>query len=260
MTDPRSSIINERTHEINTIIAISSGKGGVGKSLVASTLALALREKGFRVGLFDLDFTSPSTHLILDIKDVQPVEDKGVVPPETLGLKYMSIVYYSKEHVTPLRGIDVSNVLIELLSVTRWGKLDFLILDMPPGISDTTLDLIRLIKKMEFIIVTTPSALAFETVQKLVDLLKNVGVPIKGIIENMKMNNSKSTKSKIEELHLKFLEEIPYDLQIEESIGDVDKLMSTAFANKIRSVATKVAEPALRKEGKSLIDKHNEQN
>lgn len=244
MTDPRSSTISERTREINTIIAVSSGKGGVGKSLVASTLALALREKGFSVGLFDLDFTSPSTHLILGIKDTQPIEDKGIIPPETLGLKYMSIVYYSKEHVTPLRGIDVSNVLIELLSITKWGKLDFLILDMPPGISDTTLDLIRLIRKMEFLIVTTPSTLAFETVQKLVDLLKNLGIPIKGIVENMKMNVSKSTKPKIEKAHLKFLEEIPYDPQVEESIGDVNKLMSIAFANKIRLIATKIADPA----------------
>ncbi|MDI6805946.1 MAG: P-loop NTPase, partial [Candidatus Bathyarchaeia archaeon] len=146
MADPRISVINERIKEIRNIITVSSGKGGVGKSLVASTLALTLTKKGYSVGLFDLDFTSPSTHVILGIEGVQPKENKGLVPPSVHGLKYMSIVYYSGEHASPLRGVDVSNALIELLAITRWGKLDFLVVDMPPGIGDATLDLLRLIK------------------------------------------------------------------------------------------------------------------
>src|SRR4030042_3567023 len=156
---------------INTKIAVSSGKGGVGKSLIASTLALTLAQKGFRVGLFYLDFTSPSTHIILGIEDLHPKEEKGIIPPEVHGVKYMSIIYYSRDHAVPLRGFEVSNALIELLSITRWEKLDYLILEMPPGIGDVTLDLIRLIKNTQFLIVTTPSKLAFETVRKLVSLL-----------------------------------------------------------------------------------------
>src|SRR3972149_1591688 len=128
MVDPRTSIISVRLGNVGRIVAVSSGKGGVGKSLVASTLALALTKQGYEVGLFDLDFTSPSTHVILGIEGVQPKEDKGIVPPVANGLRYMSIVYYSGDYASPLRGADVSNALIELLSITRWGKLDFLVI------------------------------------------------------------------------------------------------------------------------------------
>ncbi|MEM2930145.1 MAG: P-loop NTPase, partial [Thermoproteota archaeon] len=136
MVDPRISIIDERMRRVRRIIAVSSGKGGVGKSLLASTLALNLARKGYRVGLFDLDFTSPSTHIILGLKEARPVEDRGVILPLIHGLRYMSIIYYSSGRATPLRGTDFSNALIELLSITNWGELDFLVLDMPPGIGD----------------------------------------------------------------------------------------------------------------------------
>ena len=227
MIDPRGSIIDERMRGIRKVIAVSSGKGGVGKSLIASTLALTLTKKGYRVGLFDLDFTSPSTHIILGIGDVQPKEDKGIVPPKIHGLEYMSIVYYSRDQVTPLRGADVSNALIELLSITKWGKLDFLVLDMPPGIGDATLDLIRLIKKIEFLIVTTPSQLAFETAKKLASMLEELKIPIIGIVENMKMNQSEAIREQTRKLGLTYLIGIPYDSQIEETIGKTKKLLDT---------------------------------
>jgi ATP-binding protein involved in chromosome partitioning len=227
MVDPRGSIIDERMRGIRKVIAVSSGKGGVGKSLIASTLALTLTKKGYRVGLFDLDFTSPSTHIILGIGDVQPKEDKGIVPPKIHGLEYMSIVYYSRDQVTPLRGADVSNALIELLSITKWGKLDFLVLDMPPGIGDATLDLIRLIKKIEFLIVTTPSQLAFETAKKLASMLEELKIPIIGIVENMKMNQSEAIREQTRKLGLTYLIGIPYDSQIEETIGKTKKLLDT---------------------------------
>lgn len=235
MTDPRVSIIDERLKDTQSIIAISSGKGGVGKSLVASTLALALTKKGYKVGLFDLDFTSPSTHMILGIKDVQPKEDKGIIPPRVHGLEYMSIVYYSGDFATPLRGADVSNVLIELLSITRWSKLDFLILDMPPGISDMTLDLLRLVKRVKFIIVTTSSVLAFETVRKLASLLKNLQKPVLGVIENMKRDKSDTIKKETGKLGFRYLGSIPYDEKLEEAIGHLSQIEKTDAA---RSVAT----------------------
>ncbi|MGQ9506813.1 MAG: P-loop NTPase [Candidatus Bathycorpusculaceae bacterium] len=240
MADPRINIINKRIKEIRNIIAVSSGKGGVGKSLVASTLALTLTKKGYSVGLFDLDFTSPSTHVILGIEGVQPKEEKGLVPPFVHGLNYMSIVYYSGEYASPLRGVDVSNALIELLAITKWGKLDFLVVDMPPGIGDATLDLLRLTKNIKFLIVTTPSLLAFETVKKLVSLLKSLKVPIIGVVENMKMNNSKAMQQKVQKLGVTFLGEIPFDTTIEESIGKTNQLLKTAFAEKIDEIASRI--------------------
>jgi ATP-binding protein involved in chromosome partitioning len=88
MTDPRTSVIEQRMKEVGKIIAVTSGKGGVGKSLIASTLALEMARKGHKVGLFDLDFTSPSTHIILGVEGVQPKEDKGIIPPMVHGLRY----------------------------------------------------------------------------------------------------------------------------------------------------------------------------
>jgi ATP-binding protein involved in chromosome partitioning len=240
MVDPRTSIISVRLGNVGRIVAVSSGKGGVGKSLIASTLALALTKQGYEVGLFDLDFTSPSTHIILGIEGVQPKEDKGIVPPVVNGLEYMSIVYYSGDYASPLRGADVSNALIELLSITRWGKLDFLVIDMPPGIGDATLDLIRLIKNIEFLVVTTSSQLAFETVRKLLKLLKELKVPVAGVVENMKIGDSKNIQQQTRKLGLIFLGEIPYDTQVEEAIGDKNRLASTVLAKKVEEIASKI--------------------
>jgi ATP-binding protein involved in chromosome partitioning len=235
--DPRTTVINERLSRTSRIIAVSSGKGGVGKSLVATTLALALAKKGCRVGLFDLDFTSPSTHLIMGVKDAHPKEDKGIVPPVVKGLAYMSLIQFSGDQATPLRGADVSNALIELLAVTQWGKLDFLVLDMPPGIGDAVLDLVRLVKRAEFLIVTTPSRLAFETVKKQVRLLQDLKAPIIGVVENMKMNQAKNIERETEKLGVKFLAGIPYDPRVEDAIGDVAKLGDTEIAKRIRKTA-----------------------
>jgi len=242
MVDPRTSIVNERLKGIRRIIAVSGGKGGVGKSLFASTLALILAKKGFKVGLFDLDFTSPSTHVILGIGDLRPKEEKGIIPPQVNGLKYMSIIYYSGDLAAPLRGVDVSNALIELLSIVRWGKLDYLILDMPPGIGDATLDLIRLIEGLEFLILTTPSRLAFETVKKLVALLDALKIPLIGVVENMKMNQSRTVQEETRTLGLTFVGEVPYDARIEEAIGKRDALLGTTFAKNVEEITAKIEE------------------
>jgi ATP-binding protein involved in chromosome partitioning len=226
--------------EIGKVVAVSSGKGGVGKSIIATTLALALAEKGYRVGLFDLDFTSPSTHVILGVEDVKPREEKGIIPPTVKGLEYMSLIYYSGNSATPLRGEDVSNALVELLSVTKWGKLDYLVLDMPPGIGDALLDLIRLIKNASFLVLTTSSVLAFETVKKLASLLRDLKVPVIGVVENMKMDKSTIIKSETEKLGLRFLADIPYDPDLESAIGYQEKLMNTLLAQRIRNLAMEI--------------------
>ena len=239
MVDPRTSIINKRLAKIKRIIAVSSGKGGVGKSLVATTLALTLAHEGCKVGLFDLDFTSPSTHIILNAEKTQPKEEKGIIPPTVHGLEYMSLVYFSGDNPAPLRGADVSNALIELLTITQWGKLDFLIIDMPPGIGDAILDLLRLVNRIEFLIVTTSSLLAFETVKKQVNLLCELKAPIIGVVENMKMTKVNSVKAETEKLGLRFLAEISFDPKVEDAIGDEARLLETSIGKTIKQVVKK---------------------
>lgn len=240
MVDPRTSVINERLKRTNRIIAVSSGKGGVGKSMVATTLALALARDRCRVGLFDLDFTGPSTHIILGAKKVEPKEEKGIVPPAVNGLEYMSLIYFVGDNPSPLRGVDVSNALIELLSVTQWGSLDYLVIDMPPGIGDAVLDLVRLVKRIEFLIVTTPSMLAFETVKKQVELLCELKMPVIGLVENMKMNNGDEVKTAAGKLGLKYVGSIQFDPKVEAAIGDEAELMETAVGKGIQEVAKKI--------------------
>jgi len=238
--DPRISVISQRLGRTRRILAVSSGKGGVGKSIVATTLALTLARNGCRVGLFDLDFTSPSTHIILNATKVQLKEEKGIVPQVVHGLEYMSLVYFVGDKPAPLRGTDVSNALIELLSVTIWGTLDFLVIDMPPGIGDAVLDLVRLIKRIEFLIVTTPSLLAFETVKKQVELLCELKMPMIGVVENMKMTKANGVRLETEKLGLRYLGAIPFDPQVEEAIGNETRLMSTAVGKVIQEIGKNV--------------------
>jgi ATP-binding protein involved in chromosome partitioning len=236
MVDPRLNIIDKRMMKIGKIIAVSSGKGGVGKSLVACTLALTLSKSNFKVGLLDLDFTSPSTHVVLNIKGLQPKEEKGIIPPKAHGLRYMSIIYYSGDAPSPLRGADISNAIIELLAITKWPTLDFLVIDMPPGISDATLDTIRFIKRINFLVVTTPSKVAFETVKKLIRLLQRLKVPIIGVIENMKMKDSPFIRQQVKENGAPFLGEINFDFELEDSIGDLSQLLKTKFAKSLKKI------------------------
>jgi ATP-binding protein involved in chromosome partitioning len=240
VVDPRTSVVDERLKRIRRIIAVSSGKGGVGKSLIATTLSIELSKRGQKVGLFDLDFTSPSTHLILGAKEVQPVEDKGLIPPKVEGLYYMSLVYYSRNEATPLRGSETSNALIELLAVTLWGELDYLIIDTPPGIGDAMLDLIKFVPSIEFLIVTTPSRLAFETVKKQISLLQELNIPILGVLENMVTTKSNHVRIWTEKLGVRFLAEIPFDPGVEAAIGDTEKLLKSMLAEKVGQIAQTV--------------------
>ena len=229
MSDPRIAVIEKRLQKVRRVIAVSSGKGGVGKSMIATALALSLRDRGHSVGLLDLDFTSPATHVILGVEGLYPEEDYGIVPPTAHGLRYMSITYYSVDEPTPLRGEDVSNAVIELLAITRWGELDYLIVDMPPGIGDATLDTVRLMPRIEFIVATTPSRVAFQSVRRLLVLLKDIGVPIIGVCENMVMNPQAYVMEEVERLGLQYLGSIMYDEGVEEALGDPEALRKTRF-------------------------------
>lgn len=239
MHDPRISIIEERLKDINKIVVVASGKGGVGKSLIASMLALALSKKGFKTGLFDIDFTSPTTHIVLGISNLQPKEDKGIIPPEIHGVKYMSLIFYISKQAAPLRGPDLSNVLIELLAITRWGKLDFLIIDTPPGISDLLLDTLKYINEACFLIVTTPSKMAFETVRRLLILLDGLGADVLGVIENMRIKKTRYIEDEVKLLGKRFLGAIHFDNEIEDSLGNINTLLKTRFMKELEDIIIK---------------------
>ncbi len=236
MADPRVNIIAARLSRVGRVLAVGSGKGGVGKSVFASTLALALAKRGYTVGLLDIDFTSPSTHLILGVEAVTPVEENGIIPPLVHDLRYMSIVYYTGDHPTPLRGSDVSNVLIELLAITQWGTLDVLVVDLPPGLGDLTLDVIRFIPAVTFLLITTPSTLAFETVRKLLRLLQDQGAAIGGVVENMVRADTPFIQGQVKQQGVTFLGTIPFDPALEAAIGDVERLQATRVMKAVDEV------------------------
>jgi len=240
MIDPRRSIIDERLSGIKRIIVVLSGKGGVGKSVIASTLALLLARRGFKTGLLDLDFTSPTTHVVLNAIGLKPTEDRGIIPPEVHGVKYMSLIFYIGDETTPLRGEELSNALLEMLAITRWGSLDILLIDMPPGISDLTLDILKYVRGANFLLITTPSKMAFETVRRLLSLLKGLKAPIVGVIENMKMDNSENIKLEVEALGICFLGSIRFDTSLEDALGSVEKLLETSFARDVEHVLQKI--------------------
>ncbi len=240
MSDPRLAIVPGRFDRVKRVIAVSSGKGGVGKSVVAVALALALRDRGKIVGLLDLDFTSPSTHVILGVDGLAPEEEKGITPPLAHGLRYMSIVHYSSDEPVPLRGADASNAIIELLAITRWEELDYLIIDMPPGIGDATLDMLRLIPRIEFLVVTTPSRLAYESVRKLLVLLREQGVPTLGVVENMVMSHTKYIEAETKKTGARYLGAIDFDASVEAAIGDPVELGKTRFYGQVAAIGTRL--------------------
>lgn len=237
--DPRLNIIDKRLYSIKRLIGVSGGKGGVGKSLTSSVLALTLSRMGYHVGLLDLDLSAPSIHVILGIEDVFPKEEKGIVPPVVNDIEFMSIVYFTGNSPIPLRGIDISNTMLELLAITKWGALDFLIVDMPPGIGDAMMDVIRWMKRLEFLIMTISSKVALETAKKVIEILKELKVPIIGLIENMKFQESPLVRQELKKFNLPFLGEISFDINIENSIGDIDKLLKSDFAAKMKEIVLK---------------------
>ncbi|MFP4005723.1 MAG: ATP-binding protein [Candidatus Hadarchaeia archaeon] len=232
--DPRLEVIEKRLNNVENLLPVASGKGGVGKSLIASTTALLLSERDLNVGLLDLDLHGPSAHIILGAEDLDfPEEEKGVLPPKVGKIKFMSTVYYSQDKPAPLRGGDISNAIKELLSITRWGDLDYLILDMPPGLGNETLDTVELIPKTEFILVTTPSKVALGTVKKLVRMLQELSVPIQGIIENMVTKKSPDLREEIKSLKVNHLGNIEYDHNLERSIGKPKEILKSKFAKQL---------------------------
>jgi len=174
---------------IKNIIAIASGKGGVGKSTTAANLALALSFEGAKVGILDADIYGPSQPLMLSVKNKQPEvneDGKRMYPIESYGLQTMSIGYLVGEDQPVIwRGPMVSGALQQLLNETLWQDLDYLIVDLPPGTGDIHLTLVQKIPVSGAVVVTTPQDLALIDAQRACAMFEKVNVNVLGIIENM---------------------------------------------------------------------------
>lgn len=179
--------------EVRNIIAVSSGKGGVGKSTVAANLAVALARMGHRVGLLDCDIFGPSVPKMFQIEDAQPYTERIdgrdlIIPAEQYGIKVLSIGFFVRPEQAMLwRGGMASNALKQLIGDANWGPLDYFILDTPPGTSDIHLTLVQTLPLTGAIIVSTPQEVALADARKGINMYENdkVGVPILGLVENM---------------------------------------------------------------------------
>ena len=172
---------------VSNVIAVSSGKGGVGKSTTAVNLALALAAEGARVGLLDADIYGPSLPLMMGIDGRPESEDgKTMAPLQNHGVKVMSIGFLvDPEQAVVWRGPMATQALDQLLRQTSWGELDYLVIDMPPGTGDIQLTLSQRVPLTGAVIVTTPQDIALLDAKKGLNMFEKVGVPILGIVENM---------------------------------------------------------------------------
>lgn len=179
--------------QVKNIIAISSGKGGVGKSTVSANLAVALAKLGYKVGLLDADIFGPSMPKMFDNEDARPLLERIdgrdlIIPEEKYGVKLLSIGYFvKKEDAVVWRGGMASNALKQLIADANWGNLDFLLLDLPPGTSDIHLTLIQTLAVTGAVVVSTPQQVALADAIKGINMFTNekVNIPILGLVENM---------------------------------------------------------------------------
>ena len=171
---------------VKHVILIMSGKGGVGKSTVASNLAVALSRAGHSVGLLDADIYGPSVPTMFGITG-QPMSDgKQIQPLERFGIKLMSIGFLLEDPKSAVvwRGPMLHGALLQFLKDVNWGKLDFLLLDLPPGTGDVSLTLSQKVRSTGAVIVTTPQEVALQDVYKSVSMAQKVGIPVLGVVEN----------------------------------------------------------------------------
>ncbi|MHA2431411.1 MAG: ATP-binding protein [Promethearchaeota archaeon] len=239
--EPRTSVIQKRIKKVKQVIAVASGKGGVGKSMVATTFALSLSRMGNQVGLLDLDIYGPSSHIIIGAKpDGFPEEDHGINPYNIAGIRFMSIVYFTNDKPGAFRGGDITNIIIELLAITQWRNLDYLVIDMPPGIGDEVLDVLSYIPEAEFLVITTSSKVAMGPVEKLLKILQEYNVNILGVVENMVYKPSSFVKNKLIPLNIRYLGSIRFDLSIEEAVGKPNDILSTNFSFDLRKIIEKM--------------------
>ena len=254
--------------DVKNIIAVSSGKGGVGKSTVAANLAISLARLGYKVGLLDADIFGPSMPKMFHVEDARPyaVEKDGrqlIEPIEKYGVKLLSIGFFvNPETATLWRGGMASNALKQLIADADWGELDYFILDTPPGTSDIHLTLLQTLAITGAVIVSTPQNVALADARKGIDMYRNkkVNVPILGLVENMAwftpaelpenkyyIFGKEGCKRLAEEMQTPLLAQIPLVQSICES-GDegepaachIDTATGQAFINLAQAVVTVV--------------------
>ena len=254
--------------DVKNIIAVSSGKGGVGKSTVAANLAISLARLGYKVGLLDADIFGPSMPKMFRVEDARPyaVEKDGrqlIEPIEKYGVKLLSIGFFvNPETATLWRGGMASNALKQLIADADWGELDYFILDSPPGTSDIHLTLLQTLAITGAVIVSTPQNVALADARKGIDMYRNkkVNVPILGLVENMAwftpaelpenkyyIFGKEGCKRLAEEMQTPLLAQIPLVQSICES-GDegepaachIDTATGQAFINLAQAVVTVV--------------------
>lgn len=191
---PRRREQQTTTNEITRIVAIASGKGGVGKSTVTANLAVALRHRGYNVGILDADIYGPSQNKMFGVEGYVPDAERDeagneyIIPAQSLGIKIMSIGFFIKPTDALMwRGGMAVNALHQLIHQTRWGKLDYLLVDLPPGTGDIHLSIINELKITGAVIVSTPQQVAVADVVRGVEMFRHaqVNIPVLGVIENM---------------------------------------------------------------------------
>ena len=226
----------KKSGTLGSVILVASGKGGVGKSTIAANIALALKEEGAVVGLLDADIYGPSQGLLLG-KAGSPKpsmgRDKGIEPVLFEGLRVMSMSYLSND-ATPMvwRGPMASSAVQQILTQTSWGRLDYLIIDMPPGTGDIQLTISQQVQSAGAVIVTTPQDIALLDAKKAIEMFRKVNIPILGIVENMSEHvcekcghksypfSSGGASRLQEELSAPVLGSLPLDLSIRESVDN----------------------------------------
>ncbi len=259
---------------VKNIIAVVSGKGGVGKSTVAANLALAIAEGGAKVGLMDADIYGPSVHIMFGVRGERPamkdVEGKGkIVPLERYGIKLMSIgLLVDEKQAVVWRGPMVSSAIRQFVTDVDWGNLDYLIIDMPPGTGDIHLTIVQTVPVTGVIVVTTPQLVALADAKKGIAMFNQaqLKVPVIGLVENMSYFTPKELpdnkyfifgkeggKNLADEYDIPFLGEIPLIQSIREG-GDIgvpvmmsdDEISKKAFiefsGNAIRGIAMRNAQ------------------
>ncbi|MCE2027084.1 iron-sulfur cluster carrier protein ApbC [Sessilibacter corallicola] len=186
---PTGQHVAELPHlaEVKQVIAVASGKGGVGKSTTTANLALALQAEGAKVGILDADIYGPSQPQLFAVSDTRPTaQSNTILPIESNGIKLMSMGFLVTEK-TPMvwRGPMASGAFMQILGQTQWGELDYLIVDMPPGTGDIQLTLSQKVPLAGAVIVTTPQDIALLDAKKGIEMFTKVNVPILGVVENM---------------------------------------------------------------------------
>lgn len=210
-----------------TVIAVGSGKGGVGKSTIAACIALGLARAGSQVGLMDADVYGPSIPHLLGLSEMPPPQGNRLVPAETAGLKVMSMAFLvPKGEAVVWRGPMLHKAVQQFLAGTAWGDLDYLIVDMPPGTGDIALSLSQSVPLTGAVVVCTPQDVALLDAVKAIAMFRKVNIPVLGMVENMsyflcpdngkryEIFGSGGAQRTAQELEIPFLGEVPINISI----------------------------------------------